>query len=481
MSASNIHYASIKEIHCLYNNRALTVRELVLAFLSRISEVDRGSGGLNSILEINPDVLFIADSFDEKLRNGAELTPLFGIPVLIKDNISTNDRMRTSAGSLALADNYARYDAHIVKLLRNAGAVILGKTNMTEFANYMSRENMPSGYSSRGGQVMNPFNKDITPSGSSSGSAVAVAAGLCTAAIGTETSGSIISPAGYNGIVGIKPTLGLVGRSGIIPISSAFDTAGPMTRTVTDAAVVLGVIAGGDPRDPATGAVGPELLSDYAEDIDKSGLEGIKIGVFKSGGEDNSICAIEKKAAFERLCGIISGAGALLIRDIDIAFDYKMSRIMRNEFKACMNSYLSTLDRNYRIRTLKDIIEFNQANASEALKYGQSILIDAQNNTSGNLTEREYIEELVEREAIIKKFDKVFTDNDVDIILCDSLTSIAPYTGFPSMTIPIGQRQDRIPIDSIWIARRFDEAKIIKAAYAAEKLLSMNLKPEINN
>jgi amidase len=458
----DIEYASIHEIHKAFKDKQMTVRNLVLAYLSRIARIDKCIGGLNSVLEINPDALFIADALDEKLRNGEEITPLFGIPILLIDNINTIDRLHTSAGSVALANSYAPYDAHIVKCLRNAGAIILGKANMTEFANYMSRDGMPSGYSSRGGQVLNPYNRSKTPSGSSSGSAVAVAAGLCTVSIGTETAGSIISPAGQNGIVGIKPTLGLVGRSGIIPISSTHDTAGPMARTVRDAAVLLSVISGTDPDDVATHSHKPAVTVDYTKYLCTEGLNGVRIGINRSQKLDNFILSEEGKAAFDNLCKVVSDAGAILVDNINIDSNFSIGKIMRNEFKACINYYLSTLHGSTAMKTLKDIIDFNQRNSAIALKYGQSILIDADNNTSCTMTEPEYIQALEEREKVIAELDKLFDDNGIDIMLCETFTNIAPFTGFPCMTIPTGQRQDKMPLDSYWIARRFDEATLFR-------------------
>ena len=473
----DIKYTSIQEIHKAFEEKEITVRSLILSYLSRIAKVDKCAGGLNSILEINPDVLFIADVLDKRLENGEELTPLFGIPVLLKDNINTADKLHTSAGSVALADNYASYDAHIVKCLRKAGAIILGKANMTEFANYMSRDGMPSGYSSRGGHVLNPYNGEETPSGSSSGSAVAVSAGLCTVSIGTETAGSIIAPAGQNGIVGIKPTLGLVGRSGIIPISSTHDTAGPMARTVRDAAVILSVIAGTDPSDIATHSHNSDIPIDYTKYLNKEELKGVKIGVNRSQKLENFILSEEEKAAFDNLCKTICDAGAILVDNINIDSNFSIGKIMRNEFKACMNYYLSTLHGNAKIKTLKDIIEYNQVNSAITLKYGQSILIDTENNTSGTLTELEYIEALEEREKTIAELDRLFDENSIDIMLCETFTNIAPFTGFPCMTIPIGQRKDNIPIGSYWIARRFDEATLLKVIYAIEQLMGLCLSP----
>ena len=474
---NEIYYSSIEEIHRLYKEKKLTVRSLVMAYLSRIAEIDKCKDGLNSVLETNPDVLFIADEFDERLKKGEEPRALFGIPVLLKDNVNTKDRLHTSAGSVALADNYAPYDAHIVKNLRQAGAVILGKANMTEFANFMTRENMPSGYSSRGGQVINPHKRDETPSGSSSGSGVATAAGLCTVSIGTETSGSIVSPAAYNGIVGIKPTMGLVGRSGIIPIASTLDTAGPMTRTVRDAAILLGAIAGHDPDDPATHTRDSAKVKDYLQCLDPNGLKGLSIGIDRFHETDESKLNEEGRNAFDNICKVLSNAGAVIKDNVNLDYSPSSIKIMRYEFKACMNYYLSTLSGNSSVKTLDGIIKFNQEHAAVALKYGQSLLLDCQNNTSGTMTETEYLQLLAEREKTIAAFDKIFDDNSIDVILCEGFPRIAPFTGFPSMSIPIGRRKDNLPIGSYWIARRFDEGILLKAAYAVEQLLGLNLQP----
>ena len=452
---------------------------MVLSYLNRIAKIDKCGDGLNSVLEINPDALFIADELDKALIHGGMIPPLFGIPVLLKDNINTADRLHTGAGSVALADNYAPYDAHVAKCLRKAGALILGKANMTEFANYMTREGMPSGYSSRGGQVLNPYNRSVTPSGSSSGSAVAVAAGLCAISVGSETSGSIISPAQHNGIVGIKPTLGLVGRSGIVPISTTLDTAGPMARTVRDAAALLGAIAGIDPGDAATHSHNPAINTDYTKHLSGNGLAGMKIGINRYKKPESAGSDEEETKAFNDLCRLLSEAGAELIDNVNIESGSFTGKIMRYEFKACMNYYLSTLKEASPVKTLKDIIKYNQANAAIALKYGQSLLLDTENNTSGTMTEGEYIEALCEREKAIAKLNNLFNENRLDVLLCENYTDIAPFTGFPSMSIPIGKRKDNLPIGSYWIARRFDEATLLKAAYAAEQVLRLELRPEL--
>jgi len=457
-------FAYIREIHEAYSCGKLSVRSLVLSFLSRIASVDKGENGLNSVLEINPDALFIADKLDELLESGGEMGPLFGIPVLLKDNINTGDRLHTSAGSLSLADNYAPYDSDLAVLIRKAGAVILGKANMTEFANWMSRDGMPSGYSSRGGQVINPYNREMTPSGSSSGSAVAVAAGLCTVSVGTETSGSIISPAVHNGIVGLKPSLGLVSRNGIIPIASTFDTAGPMARSVEDAALLLNVISDS------------EIVP---AEFDPAALTGLRIGINRSRENKEEDFPDEYKAAFDRLLGLLGKAGAVLIDNTDMDHVDYMGKALRYEFKACINYYLSTLHGSTKMTSLKDIVVFNQANAEAALKYGQSVLLDAENNTSGTLTEPEYLEAIFKREKSIAELEKIFSVNRIDILLCENPTNLAPLTGFPALTIPIGKRKDNLPIGSYWMARHFEEGTLFRAAYAAEKLLGLSLRPEL--
>jgi len=471
-------FETIPEIHQMYRDKRITVREAVFAYLTRIAEIDKRADGLRSVLEINSDALFIADSMDRQLREGGDMPPLFGIPVLLKDNINTADRLHTSAGSVALADNYAPYDAHIVKQLRQAGALILGKANMTEFANYMTRDGMPSGYSSRGGQVLNPFNREKTPSGSSSGSAVAVAAGLCTVSIGTETSGSIVYPAANNGIVGIKPTLGLVGRSGIVPICGTHDTAGPMARSVWDAALLLGVMAGADPDDAATRACPHNGFTDYTKHLGENRLDGVRIGINRAEAEDDDLrLSEEEKGAFERVCGLLAGAGAVLADNVNIGPQRGIGNIMRHEFKACMNYYLHTLGECTKMKTLKDIVEYNQGHAPVALKYGQSLLTNTENDTSGTMTEPEYIEALMEREKTIAALDGLFNDHGIDVMLCESFTNIAPYTGFPCMTIPIGQGQDNMPFGSYWVARRFDEASLLRVTYAVERGLGLSLRP----
>ena len=488
----DITYASIHELQEAYREGNLTVKEVVLAHLERIAKIDSCEGGLRSVIEINPDALFIAGQRDRELRENEKMPPLFGIPVLLKDNISTRESMRTSAGSVALADNRSQLSSEIVYRMRDAGAVIIGKTNMTEFANYMTRDGMPNGYSSRGGQTLCPYNRAKDPSGSSTGSAVAVAAGLSTVSIGTETSGSIIAPAGQNGVVGIKPTLGLVARDGVIPISHTFDTVGPMARSVTDAAALLGVISSACSSDAATEVWEADKWprssrkpKDYTTSLIIAGqrLDGIRIGLNRTKELANAKEGDESIAAFDKFCGLLTDAGATLVDNLEMEprYDTRMT-IMRHEFKACINAYLNRYAsvNSCRIGTLKDIIGYNQANTATALKYGQSLLLDAENKSSSNLTESAYLEALIEREKAIVEMDNLFNDHNLDVFLGDAFVYIAPFTGFPSMTMPIGQRQDNnMPLHASWTAKRLDEAKMINIAYIAEKLLGLSMRPEI--
>lgn len=472
-------FASINEIHNAYRDRKLTVRELVVSFLDAIARLDQGEDGLHAVMEVNPDALFIAKAMDQQLdsmlQSGTPLPPLFGIPILLKDNINTGDHMHTTAGTLALNDLYAPYDATITAKLREAGALILGKANMTELANYISN-NMVNGFSARGGQGRNPYGKELDTGGSSSGSGIAVAAGLCTVAVGTETCGSILSPASNNGIVGIKPTLGRLSRKGIIPICSTHDTAGPIARSVEDAAILMMAMEGSDPADAATLSWPEEVAEINLNDL--LNLTGVRIGI-------NSAIPVtseayprpEDAAAFARLCSLLEQAGATLVPNTDLKTGRAIYTIMIHEYKACMNDYLASVRSATDIHTMADIIAFNEAHAETAIPLGQHILLRAQNETSGRLIEPEYLEALLEREQTIEALDKVFDENNIDIMLTETFSTLAPFCGFPSMTVPMGQRENRSPIPSYWMARRFDEAVLVKVGRAVEKLLDLNLRP----
>src|SRR6516162_8444696 len=399
-----------------------TSAELVRAYLARIEAYDRGGPRLNAVREINPDALAIAEALDR--AKPARRRPLEGIPILIKDNIATGDNLHTTAGSLALADAQAQHDATVAKLLREAGAVILGKANLTEFANILAID-MPSGYSSLGGQVKNPYALEVNakgdpivqPGGSSSGSAVAVAAGLAAVAIGTETSGSLLSPANQNGVVTVKPTVGLISRAGIIPIAHSQDTAGPLTRTVRDASILLNVLAAADPVDPATEALRRPV--DYTSALDTEGLKGARIGVPSDPsdpGNDfyygplppraaavmrDTITALEAQGATIVRANIptegwIGGPGtdmAILNRNPESPTKNQPARrpiVFVYELKHDLNLYLRDWATGTEMHSLADIIAFNAANSDRALRFGQDIFLAAE-ATRGDLSELEYV------------------------------------------------------------------------------------------
>lgn len=473
--------ATIKEMAAALEQGKVTSRELVLFYMKRIAEIDKSGPGLNSVLEINPDALHIAESLDRERQLTGARGLLHGIPVLIKDNINTDDKMHTSAGSLALADNYAPYDAFVVRKLRAAGAVILGKTNLTEFANFMT-ENMPNGYSSRGGQVLNPYGPGhFDTGGSSSGSGVAVSANLCMAALGTETSGSIISPACCNSIVGIKPTLGLISRTGIVPIAHSQDTAGPMARTVEDAAILLAALSGLDEADPATGTSREKSPADYTPFLKIEGLKGKRIGVPKYIYKDLS----EKEAEMMHACiDEINALGAEVIEDQDLETYEKIHNydVLVYEFKADMNAYLSSLGTATGMRTLKDIVTFNEAHADKALKHGQTLLIQCE-GTSGNLTEPEYINARLQDLELsqTRGIDAFMTAHDVDALLYPSTAgvSMAAKAGYPSIAVPAGYLRDGTPFGITFSAEAYSEPKLIELAYAYEQDTKKRVKPSL--
>ncbi|MBS1381651.1 MAG: amidase family protein [Oscillospiraceae bacterium] len=447
----------------------VTSRELVLSYLDRIARLDSCPGGLNSVLELNPEALVIADRLDRLRSDGNLLSGLHGIPIMLKDNINTADRMRTTAGALALKNHFASSDAFIVSKLREAGAIILGKLNMSEYANYMSYH-MPGGYSSRGGQVICPYDRKLNPMGSSSGSGVAAATSLCAAAVGTETSGSIIYPSAVNGVVGLKPTAGLISRSGIFPISCTLDTAGPMARTVADVAALLEVMAGEDVNDVVT--IGSKADS-YLEKLDKVPLKGLRIGLSRASTQPK--CTDK---AIEALLTLLKNGGAKLI-DIDtIEIAPEVQAIMRNEFSAAVDFYLSR-EIDPPVKTLDEIIQFNQQHADTALKYGQQRMLDAHNTSTCRHIDPEYIEAIMVRANAAEQLDKLFDEKRLDIILLTDKTNYAAFTGFPGLSLPIGADDDGHPACSCWMARKFDEARLLAVAYQVEKVLGARFAPKL--
>lgn len=471
----NIVETDINSIQVAMNKGEVTSRELVLAYMERISKYDKSGPNLNSILELNPDALFIADAMDHERVTAGVRGSLHGIPILLKDNINTHDKMHTSAGSIALSNSYAPYDAFLVKKLRAAGAVILGKANMFEFAGFMT-EDMPCGYSSRGGQVLNPYDLTKDPSGSSTGSAVAVSANFCTVSIGTETCGSIISPAFVNGIVGIKPTVGLISRSGIIPISNSQDTAGPMARTVEDAAILLGAMTGMDKADPATWAGKGRVYSDYTQFLDKNGLEGARIGINRVYINDFTEDGLK---VFNSVITIMEKNKAVLVQGTDLPHSGGKSCVLLYEFKQCMNSYLSSLGPGAPMHSLKEIIDFNNQNHEKALKYGQKNLIRAEYETSGTLTESTYISDRINDLQLSQKegIDKVIDENKLDVLFCPCISDIAAIAGYPSIVVPAGFTSDGMPIGVTFMGKAYSEPVLLKIAYAFEQAIKARVMP----
>lgn len=470
----NMEELTVAEISRMLAEGEISSRQLVLNYMERIALYDKSGPMLNSVLELNPDALFIAEAMDRERAKGRLRSPLHGIPILIKDNINTHDKMRTSAGSIALDDNFAPYDAFIVKKLRDAGLIIMGKTNMTELANYMSYT-MRNGYSSRGGQVINPYNPEGDVWGSSSGSAVAMSANLCALAIGTETDGSIIWPSHMNGTVGLKPTRGLVSRTGIIPICTAQDTAGPMTRTVADAAALLNIIVGEDPEDPSTWC--RDIPEDYTAYLDKGGLKGLRLGINRGYYEDFSQEQID---IAEKAYKAMESCGAELVQDVNLPHLRSDSSVLLYEFKMCLNAYLST-NPHLRCHSLKDMIDYYGAHPQEGLKYGMSILLDAQYNTSGNCTDPKYILDKAkcQREAQEEGLLKILDGSGLDVLICPGITDCSPISGYPSITVPAGYSSDNMPFGITFVGRPFSEPTLIAAAYAFEQATRARRAPKL--
>ncbi len=467
---------TVRKLQDMMSQGRTTSRDLVWAYLMRIGQYDKQGPAINSVLEINPEALFIAEALDQERARTGPRGPLHGIPVLLKDNIDTADMMHTSAGSIALATSYAREDSFVAARLRHAGAVILGKANMTEWANFMT-QNMPGGYSSRGGQVRNPYGPgkhDI--GGSSSGPGAAVAANLVTVAIGTETSGSILSPACNNSIVGIKPTVGLVSRSGIIPISHVQDTAGPMARTVEDAALLLGPLTGVDPKDPATWSSEGRAHSDYSRYLDREGLRGARIGVDRSCYEKLDE---ERLALMAEAEEVLRGKGAELV---DVAMAPPAiwrTKSLRHEFKPALNKYLAGLAPEVPVHSLADLVDFNNAHPYEALRYGQTVLLESL-ATDGTLSDPSYIADRVKEERMSRTegIDRALAEGRAQALLFPVImnASISARAGYPSITVPIGYLGDGRPVGMTFAGTAYSEPQLISLAYAYEQA-SMKRKP----
>ncbi|WP_322903350.1 amidase [Paenibacillus campi] len=449
---------------------------LTTQYMQRIADVDRAGPCLRAVIELNPDALYIAEKLDAERAAGHIRGVLHGIPVLIKDNINTADHMHTTAGSLALADSFAPADAHLVQRLRHAGAIILGKTNLTEMANFMAFQ-MKNGYSARGGQTLNPYGIGrLDVGGSSSGSAAAVAANLCAVAVGTETSGSILNPASCNSLVGIKPTLGLISRTGIIPITYTQDTAGPMARTVQDAALLLGVLAGSDERDAATLLQPPEL-PDYTACLSADGLRGARIGINRALLEQYNK---EECAIMEASIEAMRHAGAIIVEGVDLPhtagenFD-----VLLYEFKSALNRYLSTLGSHTAVRSLKEMIDFNHLHHREALRYGQEMLLKAEYETSGTMTEPAYINARLRlgRQARVDGIDRLLQTHHLDAIFSPGFTDTPATVGYPAITVPAGYRRDGMPFGISFMGTAYSEPTLLRIAYGFEHVVPARRSP----
>ncbi|HEV3475747.1 MAG TPA: amidase family protein [Actinomycetota bacterium] len=465
----NLQTATVPQIQQALADGQLTSRQLVERYLQRIAFFDASGASLNSVRELHPAVLEQADRLDAERAAGTIRGPLHGIPVLLKDNIGTND-MPTTAGSIALKGSIPKNDAFLTAQLRAAGAIILGKANLSEFANWVDLS-MPSGYSSLGGQVINPYRFTDTPSGSSSGSGVAEAMALTTVAVGTETSGSIISPSWANSVVGIKPTLGLISRAGIIPLAESFDTPGPMTRNVTDAAILLGAMTGVDPRDPATAASASRLPpgGDYTAVLHRGGLVGARLGFDASNRPPG-----ERGTVFDRAIADLRAAGAEIVEidGLDTTSLVGLAEIaaIPNEFKAGLNAYLATeATPPTGVKTLSDIIKYNEQHP-EQVKYGQRLLI-ASDATPGNMTAGIANREAA-RASARAAIDSTFARYDLDAVISPNATyvNVGASAGYPTITVPAGYTSNgRLPIGLSFLGTAWDEPELLRFAYAYEQ------------
>jgi amidase len=462
-------------------------------YLKRIEAIDKKGPALNAVIEINPDALAIAAAMDAERKAGKIRGPLHGIPVLIKDNINSGDKMMTTAGSLALEGHHAAKDAFIVGQLRAAGAVLLGKTNLSEWANFRSTRST-SGWSSRGGQTKNPYLLARNPSGSSAGSGSAVSANLCVVAIGTETNGSVVSPSSCNGIVGIKPTVGLLSRSGIVPISATQDTAGPMARTVKDAAILLGVLAGPDPDDAVTMGSKDNAHSDYTSFLDPNGLKGKRIGVEKSfltNGHEGVL------ALFQDALALLKAQGATVV-EVELQKQLGDANsvegtILQYEFKDGLNKYLATAA-DARVRSLSDVIAFNKQNAGRAMPYFKQETLE-RSDARGGLDSTEYTDALKKLLTARTIIDDLIRQNQLDAI-CGTTNGVAccidlisgdyrtgpgfsgpaAMAGYPHITIPMGTVME-LPVGISFVGSAYTEPQLLAIAYSYEQASKKRVAP----
>ena len=475
---------TIPQLQQGYKEGKFTIGSVVSAYLDRIIEIDKNGPCLNSIIIINPDALQIAEELDRELAAGKLRGPMHGIPVVLKDNIDTHDKMPNTAGSAALRNSFPRADSWVARKLREAGAVIIAKSNLSEWANFRA-DVSSSGWSGIGGQTKNPYVLDRNPCGSSSGSGVAVSANLCMVAIGTETDGSIVCPSNNNGIVGIKPTVGLVSRNGIIPISFTQDTPGPMGRTVGDAAICLGQLTGIDPEDSKTESSAGKSLTDYTMHLKKDGLKGKRIGIIKnSGGFSERVDNLLKEA----IKVIISQGAEVIEVEAPPRRNYSDAsyQVLLFEFKDGLNKYLASLGEDAPVKTLKELIEFNKKDSAELRYFDQKIFEQAE--AKGDINSREYKDALnkmlkatrdegIDRLMNTGKLDALMAPTGspawkTDLILGDHFvggnSSLAAISGYPAITVPMGFVEE-LPVDLTFFGRAWSEPVLIEIAYSYEQ------------
>lgn len=484
---------AISDLQARMKSGELSARALTQEYLYRIDEVDKNGPAINSVIELNPDALSIAEALDKERKEKGGRGAMHGIPVLIKDNIDTSDRMQTTAGSLALVGSTPSQDSAVAKKLREAGAVILGKTNLSEWANIRSSHST-SGWSGRGGQTKNPYAVHRNPCGSSSGSGAATAANLCSVAVGTETDGSVVCPSSANGIVGIKPTVGLISRAGIIPIAHSQDTAGPMARTVRDAAILLGALAGSDPRDPATRETDLKKQTDYTAFLDPNGLRGARIGVTrKYFGFNDAVDALMNDRINQ-----MKQAGAVIIDPADIEshgkFDETELLVLLYELKADLNAYLASRP-GKQVRTLADIIEFNDQNKDREMPYfGQDLFLKSQQK--GPLTDKEYVAAITANHKLSREqgIDGVMDKFHLDALVAPTggpawltdwangdhavggSSNAAAVAGYPNINVPAGFVFE-LPVGISFFGRAWSEPTLLKIAYGFEQLIKARKPP----
>lgn len=486
--------ATISDLQARMNSGELSAEALTQAYLERINEIDKSGPTLNSVIEVNPDALAIAASLDKERKGKGGRGPLHGIPVLIKDNIDTADNMQTTAGSLALVGSRPAQDSAVARKLREAGAVILGKTNLSEWANIRSSHST-SGWSGRGGLTKNPYALDRNPCGSSSGSGAATSANLCTVAVGSETDGSIVCPSSSNGILGIKPTLGLISRAGIIPIAHSQDTAGPMARTVRDAAILLGALAGSDPRDPASVNATARAQKDYTQFLVPDGLKGARLGIArKYFGFSDAVDAL-----MNRVINDMKSAGAVIVDPADLEthgkFDDTELTVLMYELKNDLNAYLAARP-GVQVKTLADVIAFNEKNSAKEMPYfGQDVFLKAREK--GPLTSKEYVDALTNdhtmagEKGIDAVMDKFHLDALVaptggpawitDLVNGDHVgggsSNAAAVAGYPNINVTAGFIFG-LPVGISFFGRAWSEPTLLKIAYGFEQMANARKAPQ---